>query len=103
MRNYLPLMAFAALTTLAPASPAAADTRVYVRVNPPRAIVETRGVRPSRQHVWIAGFHRWDGRAYAWVPGRWDLPPAGNRRYSNGHWARDRHNGYYWVDGRWRR
>src|SRR5437763_290908 len=62
MRNYLPLVALVALT-LAPASPAAAGARVYVRIGPPVPVVETRVVAPSPRHVWIGGYHRWDGRA----------------------------------------
>jgi hypothetical protein len=102
MRNYLPLVALVALT-LAPASPAAAGTRVYVRIGPPAPLVETRVVAPSPRHVWIGGYHRWDGRAYAWVPGRWELPPARYRGWVPGHWTRNRRSGYYWVEGHWRR
>ena len=96
------LLAFVALAVLASTAPAGADTRVYVRVGPPVAIVETRPVAPGPRHVWIAGFHRWDGRAYAWVPGRWELPPAHHRAWVAGHWAHHRRKGYYWVDGHWR-
>src|SRR5579871_6465071 len=61
---------------------------VVVRVHPPRAVVETRGVRPSRDHVWIGGYHRWDGAAYAWTPGRWEARP---------------HPGAVWIAPRWER
>jgi hypothetical protein len=93
------------LTMLILASPltSGADTRVYVRVGPPPAIAETRAVAPGPHHVWIAGYHRWDGQAYAWVPGRWDLPPTGYRTWVAGHWAHHHSNGYYWVEGHWRR
>ncbi len=102
MKKYLAVAAFAVLA-LAPGARAGADERIYVRIGPPRAVVETRIVRPSPRHVWIAGYHRWDGNAYVWVPGRWELPPEGRyHRWSAGHWARDRHHGYYWVEGRWR-
>ncbi len=75
MRRLLATAALAVLI-LASALPALADTRVYVRVGPPRAIVETRVVAPGPHHAWIAGYHRWDGAAYVWVPGRWELPLA---------------------------
>ncbi len=88
--------------TLAPALPADANTRIYVRIAPPAPIVETRVVAPGPRHVWIAGYHRWDGRAYVWVPGRWDLPPAGRSVWVPGHWVRHRRNGWYWVEGHWR-
>jgi len=64
--------------------------------------VETRVVAPSRRHIWIAGYHRWDGNAYVWVPGRWELPPAHRRAWVRGHWVHERRNGWYWVDGHWR-
>src|SRR5206468_4058280 len=76
MRRLLTTAALAGLI-LAAALPSAADARIYVRVGPPRAIVETRVVAPGPQHVWITGYHRWDGAAYVWVPGRWELPPRG--------------------------
>jgi WXXGXW repeat (2 copies) len=99
MRRYLAAAALAALSFL-PADARAA--RVYVRIGPPAPIVETRIVAPSRRHVWIAGYHRWDGQAYVWVPGRWELPPAHRRAWVRGHWVHERRNGWYWVDGHWR-
>jgi hypothetical protein len=100
MRSYLPVVALS-LLALGPAS-AGAGTHVYVRVGPPAAVVEARIVAPSARHVWVAGYHRWDGRAYVWVPGRWELPPSAYHAWVPGHWAQSRH-GYYWVDGHWRR
>jgi hypothetical protein len=84
------------------ASPAEARRRVYIRIAPPRvAIVETRPVAPSPRHVWVGGFNRWDGRAYVWVPGRWDLAPRARHAWVPGHWRHNRH-GWYWVNGHWR-
>ena len=48
---------------------------VVVKVAPPRVKVEHRGVAPSREHVWVNGYQRWDGRAYVWEPGRWEKRP----------------------------
>ena len=97
------LLATAALAglILAAALPSAADTRIYVRVGPPRAIVETRVVAPGPRHVWIAGYHRWDGAAYVWVPGAWQSPPRARAHWVEGRWRHER-RGWYWVDGRWR-
>ena len=100
MRRYLATVALAALT-LAP-RPAAADARIYVRIGPPAAIVEHRVVAPSPRHFWIAGYHRWDGNAYVWVPGRWELPPARYGAWVAGHWVHHRSHGWYWVEGHWR-
>ena len=74
---------------------------VIIRVAPPRPIVERRIVRPGPRHVWIAGYHRWDGRGYAWVPGRWELPPG-----PRAHWVAHRYvrrgGGWVFVEGHWR-
>src|SRR5262249_28273105 len=101
MKKSLAVLALAAAIGL-PALPAAASTRVYVRIGPPAPIVETRIVAPSPHHVWIACYHRWDGNAYGWVPGSWSLPPAHYHTWVAGHWAHHSRHGYYWVDGHWR-
>jgi hypothetical protein len=88
-------------TALAPAT-AQAGARVYVRVGPPAAVVEVRTAAPSARHVWIGGYHRWDGNAYVWAPGRWELPPAGHNAWVAGHWSHHASNGWYWVEGHWR-
>jgi WXXGXW repeat (2 copies) len=81
-------------------APAFAD-EVVVRVRPPRAVVEHRVVAPSGRHVWIAGYHRWDGNAYVWTPGRWELPPREHVVWVAPRW-RHRHDGWVFVEGRWR-
>ena len=73
----------------------------YLDREPPRSRVEVRGVRPSSGFVWIPGYHRWTGRDFDWVPGRWSGVAPGYRSWSPGHWKHNRH-GWYWVDGRWR-
>ena len=84
------------------APPAQAAARIYVRVAPPPVIVEKVPVAPSPNHVWISGYHRWDGRAYIWVPGRFVVPPRPHAMWVPGHWIHHR-RGWYWVEGRWRR
>ena len=74
---------------------------VVIKVRPPRVIVEHRSARPSRNHVWIGGYHRWDGNAYAWEKGRWEAPPRPHAvwvapRYTH------RRDGYVFVEGHWR-
>lgn len=78
-----------------------ARAEVVVRVRPPVRVVEHRGVRPSPRHVWIGGYHRWDGNAYAWEPGRWDVPPREHAVWIAPRWQH-RHDGYVFVEGRWR-
>ena len=74
---------------------------VYVKIAPPAAVVETRVAAPGPGYVWVAGFHRWDGKAYAWVPGHWVVPPRPHAAWVPGHWVHS-HHGYWWKDGHWR-
>jgi hypothetical protein len=74
---------------------------VVVKVAPPRAVVEHRAERPSPRHVWIAGYHRWDGHAYAWEPGRWEVPPREHAVWVAPRWQH-RNGGYVFVEGRWK-
>jgi YXWGXW repeat-containing protein len=99
-RNHFLAAAF--LATALAAGPASAGVRVYVNVPPPPAVVEVRPVAPSHTHVWVDGYHRWDGAAYVWVPGRWAAPPHAHAHWVAGHWAHHHHHGYYWVEGHWK-
>jgi hypothetical protein len=74
---------------------------VVVRIRPPVAIVETQPERPGPNHFWIRGYHRWDGNAYVWAPGRWEVPPRPHARWVEHRWVR-RHGGWVFVEGRWR-
>jgi hypothetical protein len=94
-------MAAAALSAMLAASTAEA-ARIYVKVAPPGPVLEVRTAAPSAGYVWVAGYHRWDGRAYVWVPGRWALPPRPHAVWVAGHWAHHRAHGYYWIEGRWK-
>ena len=96
------LLLSAAIGASAACVSAAPRGRVYVRVGPPVPIVETRVVAPGSGYVWIPGYHRWDERAYVWVPGRWDRAPRANARWVPARWVRDERHGWYLVEGRWR-
>jgi hypothetical protein len=78
-----------------------AQAEVVVGIRPPAVIVEHRGNRPSPRHVWVGGYHRWNGSAYAWEPGRWDIPPRERAVWVAPRWQH-RHDGYVFVEGRWR-
>jgi hypothetical protein len=91
-------LAFLAATL---SGPAMAGVRVYVNTRPPAPIVEVRPAPPRPGLVWVGGYHRWDGNAYVWVPGRWDPRPRRHARWSSGRWIHNRH-GWYYVEGRWR-
>jgi hypothetical protein len=77
------------------------QAQAVIRVGPPRPLVEVRGVRPSPNHVWVAGYHRWDGNAYAWNAGRWEAPPRPHAVWVAPRYRHTR-DGYVFVDGRWR-
>jgi len=74
---------------------------VYVRTAPPVAQIEVVGTAPGPDFIWIRGYHRWDGGAYVWVPGRWVPRPHARAVWVDGHWIHH-HNGWYWQDGHWR-
>jgi hypothetical protein len=74
---------------------------VYVGTAPPPLVVEARPPAPGPGLVWIAGYHRWEGGAYVWVPGRWEHPPDGRRGWVAGHWVHSG-RGWYWREGHWR-
>jgi hypothetical protein len=80
-------------------SPLAAQ--VYVRIGPPRPLVERRVPPPGPGFVWTPGYHRWDGRAYVWMPGAWVRPPRPHALWVAHHWVH-RHGGWVMVEGHWR-
>ena len=80
-------------------SAGAAD--IMVRIAPPRVVIEKRTPRPSRGHVWVPGYQRWDGHAYAWTPGRWEQPPRPRAHWVAHHWVHQR-GGWVLVEGHWR-
>jgi hypothetical protein len=91
----------AALLGASLAGSPAEGAHVYVKVAPPAPRVEVRVVAPSAGHVWIGGYHRWNGTAYVWFPGRYELPPRHGQVWVPGHWANNKH-GHYWVEGHWK-
>jgi WXXGXW repeat (2 copies) len=74
---------------------------IVIRIRPPHVVVERRAPRPSRNHVWVSGYHRWDGNAYAWNTGRWEQPPRPRGHWVAHHYVR-RNGGYVLVEGYWR-
>jgi hypothetical protein len=80
-------------------SAAAGD--IVVRIGPPHALSERRTPPPGRDYVWVSGYHRWDGNAYAWTPGRWEQPPRPHARWVAHRWNHNR-GGWVLVEGHWR-
>jgi hypothetical protein len=77
---------------------AAQAADVVVKIAPPHAMVEHRDARPSREHVWIAGYHRWDGNHYVWERGRWERPPRPHAKWVAPRWNH-RKDGYVFSEG----
>ncbi len=73
----------------------------YVEREPPPARFERIPPPPGPEHVWVAGYWSWDGRAYLWVPGAYQVRPRRGAVWVDGRWAR-RERGWIWVEGRWR-
>ncbi len=79
------------------------QAQISVRIGPPPVRVERRPPLPPehRDWVWRAGYHRWDGQRYVWVPGEYVAPPRPHAVWIPGRWVR-RGGGYVWIEGRWR-
>ncbi len=82
------------VTTMGPAR------EVVVTRAPPAVRVETQTVAPGPGYVWTAGYWRWTGTTYAWVPGTWVVRPRPAAVWVAGHWV-PRYNGWVWVPGHW--
>jgi hypothetical protein len=80
-----------------------AGAQISVRIGPPPRRVERRPPPPvgRRDWAWRAGYNRWDGAHYVWVPGEYIAPPRRGVRWVDGRWVRSG-GGWVWMDGRWR-
>ena len=78
-----------------------AHAEVVIKLRPPVSVREQRAARPSKKHVWVGGYQKWNGNAYAWERGRWEEPP-----HARGVWVAPRYvkrrDGYVFVEGHWR-
>jgi hypothetical protein len=85
-----------------PAGATVTTTKEVVVVDtPPAAQVETIGVAPSPDHVWMPGHWTRDGNRWVWMSGRWEVRPNPASIYVPGHWEK-RGDGYIWREGYWR-
>lgn len=66
-------------------SPVGASSIVVMQAPPP-AQQEIPTARPSRDHVWVAGYWSWRNDHYEWTAGHWEVPPR---------------TGAVWVPPRW--
>lgn len=74
---------------------------IVVKDRPPAPLIDDHGKRPDKDHVWINGYHKWDGHAFVWVPGRWEAAPHPNAKWEAAHWRHD-HDNWVFVEGRWK-
>ena len=93
------IFALVASFALVPGCVASTRGRLYVQVGPPRPIVEVRVAPPGPGYVWIGGYHRWDGRAYVWIPGRYERRPHARAVWRPAHWE-TRGRRHVWIEGR---
>ncbi|HVS54234.1 MAG TPA: YXWGXW repeat-containing protein [Opitutaceae bacterium] len=68
---------------------------------PPPAPAETVTAAPAANAVWVPGYWVYDGRAYAWVGGHWEIPPQNAHTYVASHWE-NQGRGYVYVQSYWR-
>ena len=61
-----------------PMAPTLPDAAIIREPLQPAASQEIIEERPTSQHVWVSGHWRWQEGRYAWIGGRWDLPPRAN-------------------------
>ena len=101
MKRYLAIVLLAVAAFALPPA-ARAEARIYVQIGPPAEVVEVRPGAPGPHHYWVPGHHRWDGHAYVWVGGRWEMPPRHHHAWVRGHWVHHRRHGWYWVEGHWK-
>jgi hypothetical protein len=92
------MLAFAATVLLGMGM---AEAQVTVQIGPPRPLAERRVPAPGPGYVWTPGYHRWDGRAYLWVPGAWVRPPRPRAHWVPARWVH-RRGGWVFVEGHWR-
>ena len=70
-------------------APAGATAELVVQGPPPAPPppqVEVVPASPGVEFTWIGGYHRWDGHAYVWTPGRYDHRPHPGAQWHAPHW-----------------
>jgi hypothetical protein len=82
--------------SLALAAPAAAASRVHVRLGPPQRISESAAVRSTPGYVWVPGYPVWRGNQYDWITGRWVRAQRTSARVGTGRWLLDRNGWSFW-------
>ena len=75
---------------------------VAYSVPPPPApyAVGAVGYAPGPGYVWVDGFWNLNGNRWAWVNGRWAVPPHGHAHWDRDRWERHG-NGWRYHRGHW--
>ncbi len=81
--------------------PGCASRSYYASSPPPPYRTDIRTVAPRAGMVWVDGYWGWQNRNYAWVPGRWAIPPGNRAVWVAPRWE-PRGGGYRFNRGRWR-
>ena len=97
MKKFILTTLLGAAFCIAPAM--AAD--IVVHIKPPALKVEHRSPAPGPEYVWVSGYHRWDGNAYVWEPGKWQKPPHERAVWVAPRWEHRGHD-YVFHDGYWK-
>lgn len=83
-----------------PVAPTLPDAAILREPMQPQVSQEIIEERPTAQHVWVSGHWRWQEGRYAWIAGRWDLPPRANVAWVDPRWEK-KGNGYVLAGGYW--
>ncbi len=68
---------------------------------PPVRLEERVTRRPSRSHVWVAGYWKRSDAEWTWIRGCWVVPPVRGARWISGKWV-DSDGGWKWEAGYWK-
>ena len=74
---------------------------IAVKDRPPAPLIDDRGTAPDKDHVWIPGYHKWDGKVFVWVPGHWEARPNPKAKWEPTRWRHD-HDQWVFEEGRWK-
>jgi len=85
---------------VAASSGSASAPVVVIQQPPPAAQQENAPLRPTSNHVWVAGYWVWRNDRYEWTPGQWVIPPQYGAVWVPPRWEREG-NAFRFYDGYW--
>jgi hypothetical protein len=87
-------------TVAVPVANAAPGTVVVMQAPPAPPPPEAMPPRPSTSHIWIPGYWTYRNNQYAWMAGRWEVPPRSGAVWVAPRWEQDR-GAYRFYEGYW--